>query len=905
MTDELKLIVDQFESSINKNPYACENYDKVLNELSVLQDRSLIINKVYTEKIKYFKLRQSELNNWLFEIRSIIDEEERSRLEFKFYELIIDDYSTVSIWTSTLRLAGELYQNNNMSQSEYRSLIFKALYTCGHDFQNGYSIWELGLDVFYQNFIKTNEPSDLDLLVKLHLKRLSFPLAQLDECFQEFSSLISNHKSQNYDELIQMGNKVYTSTKKKIPQYERYEVQLIENPNDPEIWIEYMENVYKYSSGGNLPPVQAIFARATQNELSFSNNWQQIWISLLYIIYSSEKATDETINTFLHNYIRAFPNSCNAYAESIKNCVALGTEGNQHYLTLEDRMNLIELKSTSEYSDWKLVALATIQFKYQGEQAYDGFDSIDHLLKSMVEYALKNEDPLHSVEKLAISIYLKLNEPKRAVDVIMSLFTTFCTESDVWIYGLQLMMKLDLNLQTVRSLFMKALTFDLDFPEKITDQWLLFEQVDGDLDSYRQAVVYCNNSVKKIMQSRQVKAVLPVERKRNHDVAEESQRSREEFSVQVNNLSQGVTKEDVKTFFSDCGDIRDINLVEFNGEKKAVIEFSNELEVFSAITRSHKILGANEILVTRVQKTLLFVNNYPSSFSQLQVKEMFESVGPLVSIRFPSQLRNRTRRFCYIQFVNHENAQKAIALYDGLKYKDGNFNRESTWVVKYSEPQENKDRNSPMSERKIRVTNISFSITEDELKNEFSEFGEIDSISLPKAVFDTKNRRMKQNGGIAIIAFKNVESVDDALSKDGFNIKDRAIKVSKLQIQNNLTPEDFDQLKSVGLTDINSSLNQYQIKNHLEKNYGRVNKILLLPHLYSALIEFDDIKDCGKIGLNGGSLEIDNYLIQITSKQEITNLIISNTNTRSTGNASRANAKKSPMVPTSIKRRKI
>ena len=58
---------------------------------------------------------------------------------------------------------------------------------------------------------------------------------------------------------------------------------------------------------------------------------------------------------------------------------------------------------------------------------------------------------------------------------------------------------------------------------------------------------------------------------------------------------------------------------------------------FSALTKNYKSLDGNKLEVYRLQNALLFVNNYPSTFSQATVKEMFEKIGPVAKIRFPNQ----------------------------------------------------------------------------------------------------------------------------------------------------------------------------------------------------------------------------------------------------------------------------
>lgn len=898
-------LIDEFEVSVNENPYAPENYDKILSRLQVHSDTALLINKIYKEKVKYFRLRQSELNNWLFEIRTIEDIQERSRLEYTFYETIIDDYPTVPIMTAMLELASQLLSNEQITEDEYRALISKGLQLCGYDFVDGNNIWRISLDLLLQRYLKSNDVTDLDTLIKLHLKRLSYPHQQLDASFEEFSSLVTKYKIDQYDQLIQVANKVYSATKQKLPYYEKFEIQIKESPNDFAIWIEYMESVYKYQP--NFNHILTLLARATQTDASFSNQGQQIWMSVIYMLYSSDNET--ILTSILERYLRTFPNSCTAYAEYIKNCISLGEAGIQKFINVENRIRAIDLQSVSEYKDWKLVALAIMQYKY--DLANDSFESLDDLLDTMVTCALQNKDPFHSVEKFAVSIYISLGKLSHATQVILSMFQAFPRETDVWLYGIRCFIEHDVSPDLIRDAFRKALSFSdkLDAPEKLTEEWLLFEQVHGTIDSYRKAVIVCNKALHVYMESRAkevpVQPVLHVDRKRSHDMSEEFLRSREEFAVQVNNLPLDVTEQDLKSFFTGCGEIRDINLVQLNGTKQAVVEFSNELEVFSAMTRTHKMIGNNEVTVTKVERTLLFVNNYPSSYSQQDVRKIFEQIGPLVSIRFPSQLKNKVRRFCYVQFVKSQDAEKAISLYDGQRYRDENLNQEFSWEVKYSKPQERKDRTTPISERKVRVSNIAFSITEEELRNEFSQCGEIDLIAMPKAVYDTKKRRMKHNGGLAIIAYKDASSVEDALKRNGVILKGRTINVAKQQPHTNWTPDDFDPLRSIGLFNLNSSLNTFQVKNFLERNFGQVSKVLLFPNDGSALVEFVSVKDSGKISLGYSTIEIDNYQVQVTTKEAVVGALNGNMVTSGGEAASNEATPRPVLVPTSIKRRRV
>lgn len=164
---------------------------------------------------------------------------------------------------------------------------------------------------------------------------------------------------------------------------------------------------------------------------------------------------------------------------------------------------------------------------------------------------------------------------------------------------------------------------------------------------------------------------------------------------------------------------------------------------------------------------------------------------------------------------------------------------------------------------------------------------------------------MKHNGGLAIIAYRDATSVEDALRKNGVVLKGRVINVSKQQPHSNWTPDDFDTLRTIGLVNVDPSLNTFQIKNFLEKNFGQVSKVLLLINIGSALVEFGSVRDSGKISLGYSTIQIDGFQIQVTTKETVVEVL--NTNINNNGPEADPNEVNTRpiLVPTSIKRRRV
>ena len=101
------------------------------------------------------------------------------------------------------------------------------------------------------------------------------------------------------------------------------------------------------------------------------------------------------------------------------------------------------------------------------------------------------------------------------------------------------------------------------------------------------------------------------------------------------------------------------------------------------------------------------------------------------------------------------------------------------------------------------------------------------------------------------------------------------------------------------------SLNTFQLKNFLEKTFGQVSKVLLLPANGVALVEFGSVRDSGKISLGYSTIEIDNFQIQVTTKEAIVEVLKTNRNDTAVETNSEEVATRPILVPTSIKRRRV
>lgn len=900
------------------NRYILEDYDRMLKSVTEIdnpQRKCHILNEVYKMKLKYFRLKQSELNDWLEAIHLMEDTHERVFSEFEFYSLISPDYTNVDVTSSFLKHFQEF---KDLDESGFEAKLLDAINISCHDFSRGNLIWKQLIDAAQDEYLKVNSDTNLMHLHQYYLDRLAIPHAQLEESFNEYSSFISKYYGDDYDKYMKYmksANKIYSSTKMKQIYYEQFEISIKQSPDNPQLWIDYMESVYSHQKKKDLNPVLAIFERAILKNESWSQNWIKIWLALIYIIYGcSSDQRPEWLQFVFQKFLRTFPNSNHAYAESIRYCLTMNDNemATEEFQSVESRLESTKKLLQWDHQQWKSMHLAFIQFNYQISKRYSmdnnklivelSSNSIFMRALSVIELG----DPSHSVEFLAVDMLTHMGATDMAKDLIDLMLEKFNNEAEVLLFGLRYFVIYKTDFGQIRSYFKNAIhKLDLfDLPEKLCDKWLEFEQLYGDINSYMESVAKCEIALKTLSKKRTRDITVDEnnqpskkhKREPTKDIDTET-KSRETCTVKVKNIAADTDEHSIRDFFKDCGEIGDISFVEAEGIRYAIFDFENEQQVFSALTKNYKSLDGNKLEVYRLQNALLFVNNYPSTFSQATVKEMFEKIGPVAKIRFPNQTLKKIKRFCYVQMISNEDAQKIIDQYHGQKYDDPNLGGEFSWEIKFSNPEEKHERSSPISARKVKVTSISFNVLKEAFEKKFALCGEIEQVVFPKAVYE-EDGKLKSNGGLAIVTYKTIEGVENALKLNDSKWMGRKLFVSKKHQHVHYTAEDFDGVKTIGLCGLDPSLNFQQVKTVFEERFGKVAKVLLFPEDKQALVEFVKPGDAGKTSMSNNFVKLGESEAKIVTKEEITMGKSAISNTTTTPSAPLT------MIPTTVRRKK-
>lgn len=188
---------------------------------------------------------------------------------------------------------------------------------------------------------------------------------------------------------------------------------------------------------------------------------------------------------------------------------------------------------------------------------------------------------------------------------------------------------------------------------------------------------------------------------------------------------------------------------EDENSETAMIEFDSRDDASVAQTRDQKIIDGNTIEVHIGTGSTLFVTNFPAEADEVCIRDMFQKVGrhvrflamlcyhcadflqygKIVDIRFPSLKYNTHRRFCYVQFKDSVDAHNALEL-DGSDMGNG-----LNLVVKISDPTQKQERKGPMHEgRELHVSNIHWKANEDDVKELFSKYGNVELVRIPRKV---------------------------------------------------------------------------------------------------------------------------------------------------------------------------
>jgi RNA recognition motif-containing protein len=179
-----------------------------------------------------------------------------------------------------------------------------------------------------------------------------------------------------------------------------------------------------------------------------------------------------------------------------------------------------------------------------------------------------------------------------------------------------------------------------------------------------------------------------------------------------------------------------------------------------------------------------------------------------------------------------------------------------------------------MSEKKLRVSNLPFEMTENDIGGIFKNYN-VELITIPQ--INRKRSSSHFNDGIAIVMLAKTEEVHRAISEvNGKTIGSRKIQATKTETKQHLQHlHDFDNGRTVGVTNVDKTIGNEQLKMYFENKQFPVSKVEIFPQHDAALVEFKDISSSGQVTMLEPH-ELNNKVLRIVLKQDVMTIISGN-----------------------------
>jgi len=366
---------------------------------------------------------------------------------------------------------------------------------------------------------------------------------------------------------------------------------------------------------------------------------------------------------------------------------------------------------------------------------------------------------------------------------------------------------------------------------------------------------------------------------------ENPKRDREHATVLVENLPEHVSEAKVRQYFSNCGVVKALKMLDSG--TSALVEFDDDKAAQYALSRDSQQFEDAIISVVLDSGSTIFLTNYAPETGEVEIRQLLQKYGDVVSVRLPSLQGNKKRRFCYVQFKLPGEAQDAVNNLDG-KDIDG-----LPLTCKISNPAVKKERQviSVNDGRTVFVGGLNFKAKENEVEEAFLPYGTIELIRMP--LHETLKNR---NKGIAFVTFSTVDEAKAALAMSGQEMKGRSVKVeiasdnqSRTMRHASTTPattvKKSDQRatppqttpgpteprseRTIFLTEVPDTINEARLRQVASK-YGEVLKCILKTNHQGALIEFATVSSAGEASLGLDDYEIaPDRKLKVVTEQEM------------------------------------
>ncbi|RPB13337.1 hypothetical protein P167DRAFT_486416 [Morchella conica CCBAS932] len=813
-------------------------------------------------------------------------------------------------------------------------------------------IWDRYRDLLMKDLEADPSSAKLEYIRSLYQARLQVPHATISDTFSAFSSFTTRYNNANYESIMVSTNKIYAAALEKYSQREMFELRLKrERDNIAEEWNIWEEYLKWETSQPNKKLDHEMACTLYERCLLRFGDQARVWEAYVFFVLEKVNTSSRTISV-LTRATRHCPWSGTLWAQYII-ALEKGAQPFDVVSDVKHRATKTGMLDLGGLEEVLKVNIAWCGFlkrrAFEQDASEDDFDMAEMGISEAVTETGK-EDPEYRLQRIHINFCTLANKLQGARSIWTELAGPQANSYEFWLRYYQWELTHG-EKETAGDVLKQALRVKtIDWPEKILEtyrnhvedygnvqdvEWatIRYRKLSMDIQERRareaqEAAAYqqVQYQEQQQQQEQEADAAQPEEeargtlkRRRSILEADDAQQSkkpkpevfikdmplapalpsaasvakrdRENTTVIVKNLPAGYPEVKVRQFFRECGTINSINIItEKDGRSAtATVEFDTKEDVLAAQTKDGKSVEGRAIEVQIGTGSTLYVTNFPPSADEAYIRDLFKGIGEIVDVRFPSLKYNTHRRFCYVQFVSSEQAQKATEL-NGKQ-----LGEKETLVAKISAPNQKVSRSGAVHEgRELFIRNIDFKANEKDLEELFTRYGKVEKVRMPQGP------RKGSHKGFGFVSYGTREQADEAVALNGFLLKGRPLDVtiasanpgkhrpgnavesstrgstpcSEANGDHNMDtpspaaaaaaasgpgspPPSFDDIKkkTLGIMNVADTVNDFKIRELFEK-FGPLRKVTLRPDHQGAIVEYNSVADAGKatLALDGSEL---------------------------------------------------
>ncbi|KAM5538638.1 hypothetical protein V8D89_007667 [Ganoderma adspersum] len=335
-------------------------------------------------------------------------------------------------------------------------------------------------------------------------------------------------------------------------------------------------------------------------------------------------------------------------------------------------------------------------------------------------------------------------------------------------------------------------------------------------------------------------------------------RDRENSTVFVAELPAGVTEDELKKLFKDCGSLREVKITQLPNTLVATVEFMDRESVPAALTKDKKRVQGHEVAVHLAWKSTLYITNFLEGADDTFIRTLFGKYGEIFDVRWPSKKFKSTRRFCYLQYTSPASANSALEL-NGTDVGDG-----LKMSVYISNPERKKERtDSDANDREVYVAGLNKLVTKQDLQNVFKTYGVVKEVRM---ILDDKG----QSKGFAFVEFESENDARAALAANNHELKKRRMAVTLADSRvrgKNRAPGTRAEVRdrSVRVRNLPPNTQEGLLQQALEK-HAQVKRVEVFHNSNEADVELENAAEAGKLLLRPDSIVFGGNKLQIVAE---------------------------------------